>query len=114
MFRCVSSLSLRVSSRAWSRSVKTSTGQVGVPVVVNAREVLIGLYQRTLHVVQDLPPEAEYRRTVERISKYRMKVCQENENVEDIENIIDSGIAEELIEQANDELELIPIMQGLV
>jgi NADH dehydrogenase (ubiquinone) 1 alpha subcomplex subunit 5 len=90
-------------------SVKESTGLVGLDVVPNAREVLIGLYNETLKVVNDqIPERAEYRRSVERITNYRLKVCQEEEEHERIEQRIGCGQVEELIEQAKDELELIP------
>ncbi|GAQ81908.1 NADH-ubiquinone oxidoreductase 1 alpha subcomplex subunit 5 [Klebsormidium nitens] len=92
-------------------AAKESTGIVGLDVVPNAREVLIGLYDQTLKVVKDqIPEQAEYRRSVERITNYRLKVCQEEEEHDRIEQRIGCGQVEELIEQANDELELIPVM----
>jgi NADH dehydrogenase (ubiquinone) 1 alpha subcomplex subunit 5 len=94
-------------------SVKESTGLVGLDVVPNAREVLIGLYNETLKVVKDqIPERAEYRRSVEQITNYRLKVCQEEEEHERIEQRIGCGQVEELIEQAKDELELIPQLAG--
>lgn len=94
-------------------AAKESTGIVGLDVVPNAREVLIGLYDQTLKVVKDqIPEQAEYRRSVERITNYRLKVCQEEEEHERIEQRIGCGQVEELIEQANDELALIPVMVG--
>lgn len=93
-------------------ATKTTTGIVGVPVVANAREVLIGLYRKTLEEVKIIPESAGYRDIVERTTRYRLRVCEENKDHNVIEREIDAGIIEELIEQANDELELIPEMNG--
>lgn len=106
----LSRLQLRNSFRFLA--TKTTTGYVGVPVVANFREVLIGLYRKTLEEVKIIPESAGYRDTVERTTRYRLRVVEENHDHEVIEREIDAGIVEELIEQANDELELIPEMNG--
>ncbi|CEO95293.1 NADH dehydrogenase [ubiquinone] 1 alpha subcomplex subunit 5 [Plasmodiophora brassicae] len=97
------------SVRAMSNT-KTSTNVTGVPVVPNAREVLLGLYARTLEDVKVIPEHAGYRQSVESFTKFRMQVCQENEDCAIIEDLINDGIVEELIEQAENELKLIPQM----
>eukprot|EP00270_Netrium_digitus_P000695 TRINITY_DN1077_c0_g1_i1.p2 TRINITY_DN1077_c0_g1~~TRINITY_DN1077_c0_g1_i1.p2 ORF type:complete len:137 (+),score=33.95 TRINITY_DN1077_c0_g1_i1:128-538(+) len=91
--------------------VKETTGIVGLPVIPNAREVLLGLYQQTLKAVETIPREAVYRQNVEKLTKYRLKVCEEEEDWEKIELQISCGQVEELIEMAKDELDLIPKMQ---
>jgi NADH dehydrogenase (ubiquinone) 1 alpha subcomplex subunit 5 len=92
--------------------VKESTGITGLPVVPNAREVLIGLYNKTLDVVQIIPETAQYRKTVEEISRQRLKVVEESKDWEEIEAKLQAGQVEQIIEQAKDELHLIPKMAG--
>lgn len=92
--------------------VKETTGLVGLDVVPNAREVLIGLYNETLKSVQVIPESAVYRQNVERTTRYRLSVCEQEREWESIETTINAGQVEELIEQAKDELKLIPKMAG--
>ncbi|CAI5940664.1 unnamed protein product [Closterium sp. NIES-64] len=89
---------------------KESTGIVGLDVVPNARQVLIGLYNQTLSAVQVIPQEAVYRQNVEALTRQRLAVCEEEQEAEQIEARVQCGQVEELIEQAKDELELIPKM----
>ena len=58
-----------------------STGLVGLDVVPNAREVLAKLYARTLEDVKVIPAGVPYREQVEKLTKYRLQVVQENEDV---------------------------------
>ncbi|KAH9309260.1 hypothetical protein KI387_037171 [Taxus chinensis] len=90
--------------------VKESTGIVGLDVVPNARQVLISLYNKTLKEVQIIPPNVPYRKHVEAFTNHRLKVCQEEQDWEIIEKRIACGQVEELIEDANSELTLIPKM----
>eukprot|EP00252_Welwitschia_mirabilis_P022868 TRINITY_DN630_c0_g1_i1.p1 TRINITY_DN630_c0_g1~~TRINITY_DN630_c0_g1_i1.p1 ORF type:complete len:163 (-),score=29.84 TRINITY_DN630_c0_g1_i1:201-689(-) len=90
--------------------VKETTGLVGLEVVPNAREVLISLYNKTLKEIQMIPEHAPYRRHVETFTKHRLKVCEEEEDWENIEKRIGCGQVEELIEDAKCELRLIPKM----
>ncbi|CAI5470392.1 unnamed protein product [Closterium sp. Yama58-4] len=89
---------------------KESTGIVGLDVVPNARQVLIGLYNQTLSAVQVIPQEVVYRQNVEALTRHRLAVCEEEQDAERIEARVQCGQVEELIEQAKDELELIPKM----
>jgi NADH dehydrogenase (ubiquinone) 1 alpha subcomplex subunit 5 len=92
---------------------KTTTGIVGLPVNVNARQDLIAIYQRTLREVQVLPAEAAaYKDAVERITKYRLSVAEKHAEESAIEKEINCGQLEELIEQAEDELSVIPVYLG--
>lgn len=68
------------------------------------------LYSKTLEAVKDLPEDAAYRVNVEKITNYRLGVVSENENVEKIEATLNIGQVQEVIEQAENELELIPHM----
>jgi NADH dehydrogenase (ubiquinone) 1 alpha subcomplex subunit 5 len=90
--------------------VKATTGIVGLEVVPNAREVLISLYRETLKAVEPIPTTAQYRKSVEALTQHRLKVCTEEEDWEKIEEKIQGGQVEELIVQAQDELQLIPKM----
>ncbi|KAG2763408.1 hypothetical protein JG687_00005511 [Phytophthora cactorum] len=89
---------------------KTSTGLVGLKVNPNARQDLIKIYRRTLEEVKVLPPEAKnYRNAVEQITNFRLNVVESNEDENVIERKINCGQLEELIEQAEDELTVIPV-----
>eukprot|EP00245_Coleochaete_scutata_P004100 TRINITY_DN16353_c0_g1_i1.p1 TRINITY_DN16353_c0_g1~~TRINITY_DN16353_c0_g1_i1.p1 ORF type:complete len:151 (-),score=29.80 TRINITY_DN16353_c0_g1_i1:206-619(-) len=97
-------------SRPLLSATKGTTGIVGLEVVPEAREKLIGLYKQTLQAVQVIPDTAVYRQTVEKLTNYRLKVCEEETSTSSLEKKIGSGQVEELIWQAKDELELIPKM----
>uniref|UniRef100_A0AAV1UN60 NADH dehydrogenase n=1 Tax=Peronospora matthiolae TaxID=2874970 RepID=A0AAV1UN60_9STRA len=91
-------------------ATKTSTGLVGLNVNPNARRDLIQIYRRTLEEVKILPPEAKnYRNAVEQITNFRLNVVEKNEDENVIERTINCGQLEELIEQAEDELSVIPV-----
>ncbi|KAI3471173.1 hypothetical protein Pfo_027836 [Paulownia fortunei] len=87
--------------------VKETTGIVGLDVVPNAREVLIGLYTKTLEEIKAVPEDEGYRKAVESFTRHRLKVCREEEDWEAIEKKLGCGQVEELIEEAQDELKLI-------
>lgn len=93
--------------------VKETTGIVGLDVVPNAREVLIGLYSKTLKEIKAVPEDEGYRKAVESFTRHRLKVCQEENDWEVIEKRLGCGQVEELIEEAEDELKLIDKMIGL-
>lgn len=92
--------------------VKETTGIVGLDVVPNARELLIGLYNKTLNEIKAVPEDEGYRKSVEGFTRHRLKVCQEEEDWEAIEKRLGCGQVEELIEEAQDELKLIGHMIG--
>ncbi|KAL8095842.1 hypothetical protein AgCh_036997 [Apium graveolens] len=92
--------------------VKDTTGIVGLDVVPNARQVLIGLYSKTLKEIQAVPEDEGYRKAVESFTRHRLKVCQEENDWEVIEKRLGCGQVEELIEEAEDELKLIDKMIG--
>jgi len=81
---------------------------VGLKQEPNAKEMLEKLYQETLEKVKILPEKSVYRQNVEKITNYRWKVVKESETVEAIEERVGAGLVEELIEQAKNELQLIP------
>ncbi|KAK8710539.1 hypothetical protein V6N13_145858 [Hibiscus sabdariffa] len=103
---------LRLISRPLLEKVKATTGIVGLDVVPNAREVLIGLYTKTLKEIQAVPEDEDYRKAVESFTRHRLTVCREEEDWEMIEKRLGCGQVEELIEEARDELTLIGKMIG--
>lgn len=105
---------LRAVARPLMAKIKQTTGIVGLDVVPNAREVLIGLYGKTLNEIQKVPEDEGYRKAVESFTNHRLKVCQEEEDWEKIETRLGCGQVEELIEEAQDELKLIGYMIGIV
>lgn len=90
--------------------VKETTGIVGLDVVPNAREVLISLYTKTLKEIKRVPEDEGYRKAVESFTSHRLKVCQEEEDWEQIEKRLGCGQVEELIEEAQDELKLMGLL----
>jgi hypothetical protein len=58
------------------------------------------------------PAQAGYRINTEKIIKHRMSIVEQSSDYEQVEELIGCGQTEELIEQAKDELELIPVMFG--
>lgn len=73
-------------------------------------QALKELYSKTLEAVKDLPEDAAYRVNAEKITNYRLGVVSENEDMEKIESTLNIGQVQEIIEQAENELELIPHM----
>ncbi|GBG34797.1 NADH dehydrogenase ubiquinone 1 alpha subcomplex subunit 5 [Hondaea fermentalgiana] len=93
-------------------AAKRSTGIVGLPVVENAREVLIEKYTETLEKLKEVPSGVPYRESVEQITNYRLSVVQKFEDSEQIEKEIDCGQLEELLAQAKDELALMEMLKS--
>ncbi|KAJ1931978.1 hypothetical protein GGF37_007212, partial [Kickxella alabastrina] len=88
-----------------------TTGIVGLPVNPNARPQLLGLYKKTLEEVKAKIPEAAiYRQSVEAITTQRLKIVEQNEDTVKIEELINCGQIEELIDQAEDEIKLVSRM----
>uniref|UniRef100_A0A0A0L623 Uncharacterized protein n=1 Tax=Cucumis sativus TaxID=3659 RepID=A0A0A0L623_CUCSA len=90
---------LRAIGRPLLAKVKQTTGIVGLDVVPNAREVLIGLYSKTLKEIQAVPEDEGYRKAVESFTRHRLKVCQEEEDWENIEKRLGCGQLFSLIEK---------------
>lgn len=65
---------------------------------------------KTLDAIKQIPEAAAYRANVEKITNYRLDVVNGTEDVEKIEATLNVGQMPEIIEQAQDELELIPYM----
>lgn len=90
------------------------TGLTGLYQHPNPRPALIELYKRTLDFLQTgFPKESVYRQSVETLTKNRLKIVEENEITEKIENEIGCGLIEEVIIQASEELTLAHELSGL-
>ena len=87
---------------------KTSTGLVGLEVEPDAKPVLLGLYAKTLAALESVPKDAEYRKAMEGLAKSRVSVLESTDDLKAIEKQIGGGQVEQLIQQAQDELSLIP------
>ena len=87
---------------------KTTTGIVGLEVVPDAKPVLLGLYAKTLSMLEGVPAEAQSRKVITDYTKARMAVLKSTDDIPTIESKIGGGQVEQLIEQAKDEISLIP------
>ncbi|KAJ2698617.1 hypothetical protein FB645_005591 [Coemansia sp. IMI 203386] len=88
-----------------------TTGIVGIPVNPNARPQLIALYKKTLDELKaKIPESAAYRQSVETITKQRLSIVEQHEDAARIEELINCGQIEELVDQAQDEIGLISRM----
>jgi len=102
-----------VNSRVQMRQyceVKAATGITGFPVIPNAREVLIAQYNKILNDLKAIPASAAYRQDTEALVRYRLGVVEKNTSIAAIESEINCGQVEELIDQNEDELLVIPAM----
>ncbi|KAI5966875.1 uncharacterized protein KGF55_000284 [Candida pseudojiufengensis] len=90
------------------------TGLTGLYKHPNPRPSLVALYNEQLKVLNDkFPKSSVYRQSVENLTKNRLKIVEEEEIIENIENKIGNGLIEELIIQASDEIKLSHELSGL-
>ncbi|GJZ07696.1 probable NADH dehydrogenase [ubiquinone] 1 alpha subcomplex subunit 5, mitochondrial [Tanacetum coccineum] len=73
-------------------SVKETSAIVGQKVDPevgpNSREVLIGLYSKTLNIIARVPENEGYRKSMESLTRQRLAVCESEKDVENIEKQI--------------------------
>ncbi|KAK9137654.1 hypothetical protein Sjap_008248 [Stephania japonica] len=100
-------ISVRGDQDKTSLKDEETAGIVGLDVVLNAREVLICLYIKTLYEIKATLEDEGYRKVVESFTRHQLKVCEEEEDWEFIEKRLSCGHVEKLIEEARDELTLI-------
>lgn len=67
-------------------------------------------YDETLAAVRVIPETSAYRQNVEKLTRYRMSVVEETTDLAQMEGKLGLGRMEEVLEQAEDELQLIPEM----
>lgn len=94
----------------FSTSTKISTGLTGLEADPSARATLLNLYgtlKTKLTTNHDIPEDYAYKKTLLSLINHRTKLL-ENESLTDfdLENEIGEGQLEELVEQAQEELEL--------
>ncbi|KAI5644986.1 ETC complex I subunit conserved region domain-containing protein [Phthorimaea operculella] len=86
--------------------VKRTTGLVGLAVAPNAHHTLGALYGKILRTIRKMPETATYRKATEQIVMERAAAVSQTKNVFELEKAINCGQAEELIVQAENELNL--------
>merc|ERR1719295_2092099 len=92
---------------AYINNEKIHAGHGYIHVVVNAREVCIGLYKRMLEEVKVIPTYIAYRQNLEGICSYRLEVMEATYKYHEIEQALECGIMEEIVDQAQGELDLL-------
>ena len=95
---------------AAARGIKQSTHIVGLAVEPNAKPILVSLYNKTLAAIEPVPAASDYRKYVEGVTKERLAVVESTDDLDAIEQKIGCGQVEQLIQQAEDELRLIPAL----
>mmetsp|Transcript_12043 Transcript_12043/g.20572 ORF Transcript_12043/g.20572 Transcript_12043/m.20572 type:complete len:134 (+) Transcript_12043:100-501(+) len=83
---------------------------VGLEPDPNCRNTLLDIYRETLELVKAIPPTAVYRVNVEKTTKHRMLLVEGTEDIMELEKKIGVGMIEEVIVQAQNELDLVPFM----
>ncbi|KFP69323.1 NADH dehydrogenase [ubiquinone] 1 alpha subcomplex subunit 5, partial [Acanthisitta chloris] len=83
-----------------------TTGLVGLTVVENPHERLRILYSKILSVLQNIPKDAAYRKYTEQIVNERMNLVKKENDVQKLQDKLNSGVIEEVIVQAENELSL--------
>eukprot|EP00640_Fibrocapsa_japonica_P004886 CAMPEP_0113942748 /NCGR_PEP_ID=MMETSP1339-20121228/9051_1 /TAXON_ID=94617 /ORGANISM="Fibrocapsa japonica" /LENGTH=126 /DNA_ID=CAMNT_0000947327 /DNA_START=69 /DNA_END=449 /DNA_ORIENTATION=+ /assembly_acc=CAM_ASM_000762 len=73
------------------------------------RENLLSLQEQILEKIQKIPEDAEYHKNVVAFTNFRMKVVKDNEDVSVIEQELQAGHLDDLVEQGYDELKLIDL-----
>ena len=91
--------------------LKLSTGIAFLDVEPFPRMKLMKLYYLALDEISQLPEEYGYKNLSGEMTRYRMKIVDENESIRDIEEKISFGLIEELIFAAHNELKLLRIMK---
>lgn len=88
-----------------------STGLSLVDVEPFPRLKLMKLYYMCLEEMKDIPDVFKYKFLCAELTKFRMNIVDETLNIREIEEKIGSGLVEELIFQAHNELRLLKIVK---
>ncbi|XP_037552217.1 NADH dehydrogenase [ubiquinone] 1 alpha subcomplex subunit 5 [Nematolebias whitei] len=86
--------------------LKKTTGLVGLNVCQNPHKHLQVLYTKILAVLQTMPRDAAYRKYTEQLVNERLSHVTTEPSVEKLEQKINCGLIEEVINQAECELAL--------
>jgi hypothetical protein len=76
------------------------------------RRKLKELYMYTLEYLKQLPEDFNYRLLVEEMTRFRLKVVEDNRDITEIERTIGFGLVDDLILQARSELTLMEIYKS--
>ena len=110
--RAVASTTMSATTTS-ATTVKETTGIVGLEVLHDAKMKYAAICARILReVARDIPADAGYRVSVEKIYTDRLKATEAHAHVREIEAAIGEGQIEELYQVAEDELGLIPKMRA--
>ena len=66
------------------------------------------MYKETLALLQSIPDSAKYRINTEKTTRYRLKLVEETTDLMELESKLGIGHLEEVLMQAQNELDLIP------
>lgn len=77
----------------------------------DARGTLTSLLEELRRTVAGLPADADYRRAVEAITDYRLKVLAANPSDAAVEEVLDCHLEEAILE-TREELRLVPLVAG--
>lgn len=92
--------------------IKPSTRLVGIPVQPRWKEMTVYLCTEIRKKVQNsIPNGVFYRKVTENNIDFIQKVCEEYDDYEIVEEILDRGQIEQVIMMLEDELELIDLMK---
>uniref|UniRef100_A0A1B6KJS4 NADH dehydrogenase [ubiquinone] 1 alpha subcomplex subunit 5 n=1 Tax=Graphocephala atropunctata TaxID=36148 RepID=A0A1B6KJS4_9HEMI len=89
-----------------SEVLKQTTGLTGLKVAKNPIHELTVLYGKTLRVLQKMPENAAYKKYTEEVVSHRANIVKSAKSVAEIEAGINCGQIEEVIIQAENELNL--------
>ncbi|CAM9276786.1 unnamed protein product [Chrysoparadoxa australica] len=93
------------ATRVLREVTKTSTGIVGIPVNPNARSDLLVSCREVLNqCAAHLPAGDAFRARTEQVFNHRLKVAQENDDEDKIEELLNCGQLEELIIQGEEQV----------
>ncbi|GJY44789.1 retrotransposon protein, putative, ty1-copia subclass [Tanacetum coccineum] len=99
----------RQSSSLKMMSAKETTAimgkKVGPEVVLNSREVLIGMYIKTLNLITRVPQDEGYRKSMESLTRQRLAICEAEKDVKNIKKQIVK--VDELIDEAKFEYKVL-------
>uniref|UniRef100_A0A090L3U1 NADH dehydrogenase [ubiquinone] 1 alpha subcomplex subunit 5 n=1 Tax=Strongyloides ratti TaxID=34506 RepID=A0A090L3U1_STRRB len=84
---------------------KQTTGLTGLFVVEYPHRNLKIIYDRILRTIEKIPMESVYRKSTEHIVKSRLALVNEVSDIQELEKKIGMGQIEEVIEQAEYELQ---------
>jgi len=103
-------MSIKSSIRSFStvRPIKDSTGLTGLAVEPNWKEELIKLYNQLLRDLELLPENTMWRQLLEKITRYRLKIVEQEDDWLKVEELIKGGPVELLIQQAKHDIDNVP------